>query len=58
MIAGLNATCFVIYHAFGHVILDCTLQVLKSYGLIDVRQEQPYSDITLKLTSTFSKAQI
>ncbi|OAY54709.1 sister chromatid cohesion 1 protein 3 isoform X2 [Manihot esculenta] len=32
--------------------------VLKSYGLIDVRQEQPYSDITLKLTSTFSKAQI
>ncbi|KAF2319410.1 hypothetical protein GH714_015604 [Hevea brasiliensis] len=32
--------------------------VLKSYGLIDVRQEQPYGDIGLKLTSAFSKVQI
>ncbi|KAJ7949117.1 Sister chromatid cohesion 1 protein 3 [Quillaja saponaria] len=31
--------------------------VLKSYGLIDVEQEEPYSDISLKLTSTLSKAQ-
>ncbi|XP_050220290.1 sister chromatid cohesion 1 protein 3 [Mercurialis annua] len=32
--------------------------VLKSYGLIDVQQEEPYSDITLKLTSRLSKAEI
>ncbi|XP_057991691.1 sister chromatid cohesion 1 protein 3 isoform X2 [Hevea brasiliensis] len=32
--------------------------VLKSYGLIDVRQDQPFGDIGLKLTSTFSKVQI
>ncbi|XP_015571019.1 sister chromatid cohesion 1 protein 3 [Ricinus communis] len=32
--------------------------VLKSYGLIDVRQEEPYGDIALKLTSRLSKAQI
>ncbi|KAF2293630.1 hypothetical protein GH714_003523 [Hevea brasiliensis] len=32
--------------------------VLKSYGLIDVQQEQPYGDVALKLTSIFSKAQI
>lgn len=31
--------------------------VLKSYGLVDVQQEEPYSDITLKLTPTLSKAQ-
>ncbi|XVF79586.1 hypothetical protein PTKIN_Ptkin15bG0001100 [Pterospermum kingtungense] len=32
--------------------------VLKSYDLIDVRQEQPYGDITLKLTPTLTKADI
>ncbi|GAV85699.1 Rad21_Rec8 domain-containing protein/Rad21_Rec8_N domain-containing protein [Cephalotus follicularis] len=32
--------------------------VLKSYGLVDVQQEQPYGDITLKLTPILSKAQI
>ncbi|XP_012065510.2 sister chromatid cohesion 1 protein 3 isoform X1 [Jatropha curcas] len=32
--------------------------VLKSCGLIDVEQEQPYGDIILKLTSTLTKAQI
>lgn len=32
--------------------------VLKSYGLIDVQQEEPYGDIALKLTSTLSKAQL
>ncbi|KDP27052.1 hypothetical protein JCGZ_20987 [Jatropha curcas] len=32
--------------------------VLKSYGLVDVGQEQPYGDIVLKLTSTLTKAQI
>ncbi|KAL5760533.1 hypothetical protein ACOSP7_019040 [Xanthoceras sorbifolium] len=32
--------------------------VLKSYGLIDVQQEQPYGDITLSLTQKLSKAHI
>ncbi|XP_010032394.2 sister chromatid cohesion 1 protein 3 [Eucalyptus grandis] len=32
--------------------------VLKSYGLIDVQQDEAYGDILLKLTPTFSKAQI
>ncbi|PRQ54495.1 putative rad21/Rec8-like protein [Rosa chinensis] len=32
--------------------------VLKSYDLIDVKQEVPYGDISLKLTQTLSKAQI
>ncbi|KAI4323371.1 hypothetical protein L6164_022984 [Bauhinia variegata] len=32
--------------------------VLKSYGLVDVQQEEPYGDINLKLTPTLSKAQI
>lgn len=32
--------------------------VLKSYGLIDLQQEEPYGDIALKLTSTLSKAQL
>ncbi|KAI4333173.1 hypothetical protein L6164_018011 [Bauhinia variegata] len=32
--------------------------VLKSYGLVDVQQEEPYDDINLKLTSKLSKAQI
>ncbi|GAY37043.1 hypothetical protein CUMW_026210 [Citrus unshiu] len=32
--------------------------VLKSYGLLDVEQEQPYGDITLKLTPTLSKTDI
>lgn len=32
--------------------------VLKSYGLIDVEQEQPYQDITLKLTSMLSKVHL
>ncbi|XP_040988628.1 sister chromatid cohesion 1 protein 3-like isoform X1 [Juglans microcarpa x Juglans regia] len=32
--------------------------VLKSYGLVDVQQEEPFSDIRLKLTPTFSKTQI
>ncbi|KAK6928670.1 Rad21/Rec8-like protein, N-terminal [Dillenia turbinata] len=30
--------------------------VLKSYGLIDVEQGEPYADVTLKLTPTLSKA--
>ncbi|GAB4832630.1 hypothetical protein Ancab_006648 [Ancistrocladus abbreviatus] len=32
--------------------------VLKSYGLVDVQQDEPYGDITLKLTSSLSKSQI
>ncbi|KAH9710271.1 Sister chromatid cohesion 1 protein 3 [Citrus sinensis] len=32
--------------------------VLKSYGLLDVEQEQPYGDITLKLTPKLSKTDI
>ncbi|XP_044488773.1 sister chromatid cohesion 1 protein 3 [Mangifera indica] len=32
--------------------------VLKSHGLIDVQQEEPYGDIALKLTDTLSKADI
>ncbi|KAF7835980.1 sister chromatid cohesion 1 protein 3-like [Senna tora] len=32
--------------------------VLKSYGLIDVQQEEPYGDISLKLTPELSKAQL
>ncbi|KAJ0038998.1 hypothetical protein Pint_24077 [Pistacia integerrima] len=32
--------------------------VLKTHGLIDVQQEEPYGDITLKLTETLSKADI
>ncbi|KAF8009780.1 hypothetical protein BT93_J0698 [Corymbia citriodora subsp. variegata] len=32
--------------------------VLKSYGLIDVQQDEAYGDISLKLTPTLSKAQI
>ncbi|CAK9319284.1 unnamed protein product [Citrullus colocynthis] len=32
--------------------------VLKSYGLIDVQQDVPYGDITLKLTPKLSMAQI
>ncbi|KAG2680097.1 hypothetical protein I3760_11G082500 [Carya illinoinensis] len=32
--------------------------VLKSYGLVDVQQEEPFSDIRLKLTPTLSKTQI
>lgn len=32
--------------------------VLKDYGLIDVEQEEPYGDITLKLSPTFSTAKI
>ncbi|KAK4253664.1 hypothetical protein QN277_010310 [Acacia crassicarpa] len=32
--------------------------VLKSYDLVDVHQEEPYGDITLKLTSALSKAEI
>ena len=38
---------------------DChgELQVLKSYGLVDVQQEEPYGDISLKLTPTLSKSQ-
>ncbi|XP_022156997.1 sister chromatid cohesion 1 protein 3-like isoform X2 [Momordica charantia] len=32
--------------------------VLKSYDLIDVQQDEPYGDITLKLTQKLSKAQI
>ncbi|XP_031371624.1 sister chromatid cohesion 1 protein 3 isoform X2 [Punica granatum] len=32
--------------------------VLKSYELVDVQQEEPYGDISLKLTPTFSKAQL
>ncbi|XP_050284015.1 sister chromatid cohesion 1 protein 3 [Quercus robur] len=31
--------------------------VLKSYGLVDVQQEEPYGDISLKLTPTLSKSQ-
>ncbi|KAM3686246.1 hypothetical protein ACJW31_11G183600 [Castanea mollissima] len=31
--------------------------VLKSYGLVDVQQEEPYGDINLKLTPTLSKSQ-
>ncbi|KAM1124203.1 hypothetical protein ACFX2B_039152 [Malus domestica] len=32
--------------------------VLKTYGLVDVKQEVPYGDISLTLTRTLSKAQI
>ncbi|XP_059431521.1 sister chromatid cohesion 1 protein 3 isoform X2 [Corylus avellana] len=32
--------------------------VLKSNGLVDVQQEEPYGDISLKLTPTLSKAEI
>ncbi len=31
------------------------LQVLKSYGLVDVQQEEPYGDIALKLTPQLLK---
>jgi len=33
-------------------------QALKSYGLINVQEEESYGGISLKLTSTFSEAQI
>jgi chromatin segregation and condensation protein Rec8/ScpA/Scc1 (kleisin family) len=33
-------------------------QVLKSNGLVDVQQEEPYGDISLKPTPTLSKAEI
>ncbi|XP_022734391.1 sister chromatid cohesion 1 protein 3-like [Durio zibethinus] len=32
--------------------------VLKSYELVDVQQEQPYGDITLKMTATLAKAEM
>ncbi|CAL0326279.1 unnamed protein product [Lupinus luteus] len=32
--------------------------VLKNHGLIDIQQEEPYGDIRLKLTLSFSKAHI
>ncbi|KAM1055328.1 hypothetical protein FF1_028891 [Malus domestica] len=32
--------------------------VLKTYGLVDVKQEVPYGDIILTLNPTLSKAQI
>ncbi|OIW11741.1 hypothetical protein TanjilG_10943 [Lupinus angustifolius] len=32
--------------------------VLKNHGLIDVQQDEPYGDISLKLTFSFSKAHI
>lgn len=33
------------------------LQVLKNYDLIDVEQEEPYGDVSLKLTAELSKSQ-
>lgn len=41
----------------GMIVHGC-FQVLKSYDLVDVQQEAPYGDISLRLTSTLSKAQI
>ncbi|KAJ1434385.1 Winged helix DNA-binding domain superfamily [Sesbania bispinosa] len=32
--------------------------VLKTHGLVDVQQEEPYGDVSLKLTPTLSNAQI
>ncbi|XP_054813722.1 sister chromatid cohesion 1 protein 3-like isoform X1 [Prosopis cineraria] len=32
--------------------------VLKSYDLVDVQQEEPYGDVSLKLTAALSKAEI
>jgi cohesin complex subunit SCC1 len=49
---------FSLHRASYYVILYGELQVLKSYGLIDLQQEEPYGDIALKLTSTLSKAQL
>lgn len=49
---------FSLNRASYYVIPYGELQVLKSYGLIDVQQEEPYGDIALKLTSTLSKAQL
>ena len=40
------------------VIIPGIFQGLKSYDLIDVKQEVPYGDISLKLTQTLSKAHI
>jgi hypothetical protein len=34
------------------------LQVLKTHDLIDVKQEEPYDDVSIKLTPTLSKAKI
>ena len=40
------------------VIRFVGFQALKSYGLIDLQQGEPYDDIILKLTPAISKAQI
>ena len=41
-----------------YVVIVCALlQVLKSSGFVDTQQEEPYIDITLKLTSKLFKDQ-
>ena len=35
--------------------LNVALQVLKSHGLIEVQQEEPYGDVSLKLTPSLKR---
>lgn len=41
-----------------NLYLYVALQVLKTHDLIDVQQEEPYGDISFKLTPALAKAKI